>query len=316
MRPALLALAVAAAALAPCAAEAAASPDAIALHRTVTAADIVVVEHVVARPTPAIPDRIAVETLSTGDHVDVVVYQHVYADPIEVYPHVWWAGRWYYNVNGNLVFWDPVVGVWAHYWGPPVGLVHVWNHHHPHVAFAWGVGFYGPGYYWGGVASTGWHVHGRPPRHYHRGEPYRPSAGKPLKQIKQAAVRPTTRAPSAGESSAPRRTSEPAERTKAQRAEPQTRAPTNATPRTQGPPSRSQGPTRAPAPSRAKPPAPSRADVPAPSRAKAPSPSRAKAPAPARSHAPSPSRSKAPSASRGKAPSPSRSRGHGPSRGR
>jgi hypothetical protein len=136
-------------------------------------AEVEITDRVGAEATAEIPDRVGQEVLASGDRVDVVVYVHTYPQPIEVYPRVWWAGRWYYNVEGNLVFYDPFYGGWSFYWGPPRPLITVWNHHHPDVVFSWGVGFYGRGYYYGGVAETGWHAHARPPRHYHRGRVYR-----------------------------------------------------------------------------------------------------------------------------------------------
>jgi hypothetical protein len=135
--------------------------------------DVSISARVGAEATVAIPDRIGTEVLSTGDEVDVVMYVHTYPQAIEVYPRVWWAGRWYYNVEGNLVFYDPFYGGWAFYWGPPRPLVTVWNHHHPDVTFVFARGYYGAGYYYGGVADNGWHAHARPPRHYHRGKPFR-----------------------------------------------------------------------------------------------------------------------------------------------
>ena len=136
-------------------------------------AEVEIVDRVGAEATAEIPDRVGQEVLASGDRVDVVVYVHTYPQPIEVYPRVWWAGRWYYNVEGNLVFYDPFYGGWSFYWGPPRPLITVWNHHHPDVVFSWGVGFYGRGYYYGGVADTGWHAHAHPPRHYHHGRVYR-----------------------------------------------------------------------------------------------------------------------------------------------
>lgn len=106
---------------------------------------------------PDVPQSIGQESLSTGERVTVVTYVHHYPEAVDSFPSVYWSGRWFYNVHGNFVFWDPYWSRWAYYWGPPSPLVMAWNFQYPWVAFAWGQGFYGPGWYWGGVTVSGFH---------------------------------------------------------------------------------------------------------------------------------------------------------------
>ncbi|MFO0634336.1 MAG: hypothetical protein U0168_15935 [Nannocystaceae bacterium] len=97
------------------------------------------------------------DTLSDGSRVEVVTYVHTYPEPIDTFPRVYWGGTWYYNVNGDFVFWSPVYGGWVYYWGPPSPLVVCWNGYYPWAPYAWGVGYYGAGWYWGGVGYYGYH---------------------------------------------------------------------------------------------------------------------------------------------------------------
>ena len=138
-----------------------------------------------AVPDPA--DLVGYETLSDGKQVKVVTYVHTYPEPIETYPRVYWSDRWYYNVNGNFVFYSPYYGGWAYYWGPPYPLVYAWNVYYPWAPYAWGYGYYGGGYYWGGAGYYGWHAYGVAPGYYQGGyygnggynRPSQPSAGGP-----------------------------------------------------------------------------------------------------------------------------------------
>ena len=84
-----------------------------------------------APPTADVPDMVGYETFSSGDRVTVVTYVHTYPEPIETYPRVYWSGRWYYNVNGSMVFWSGYYGGWCYYWGPPPPLIWAWNYHYP-----------------------------------------------------------------------------------------------------------------------------------------------------------------------------------------
>lgn len=106
------------------------------------------------------PDAVGYETLSTGEQVQVVEYIHTYPEPVETYPRVYWSGRWYYNVEGDFVFWSPAYRGWCYYWGPPAPLVAYWNAYYPWAPYYWGAGFYGPGWYWGGVGYYGYHAYG------------------------------------------------------------------------------------------------------------------------------------------------------------
>ena len=89
------------------------------------------------------------DALSDGKQVQVVTYVHTYPEPIESYPRVYWSDRWYYNVNGNFVFYSPYYGGWAYYWGPPYPLIYAWNGFYPWAPYSYGWGYYGYGYYGG-----------------------------------------------------------------------------------------------------------------------------------------------------------------------
>ncbi|HET6584896.1 MAG TPA: hypothetical protein VFG69_15675, partial [Nannocystaceae bacterium] len=131
------------------------------------------------------------DTLSDGSQVEVVQYVHTYPEQIETYPRVYWANNWYYNVNGDFVYWSPAYGGWVYYWGPPAPLVSCWNLYYPWAPYYWGVGFYGAGWYWGGVGYYGYHAYGLPVvnqyNHHHHywadansgGSSTRPSSGHP-----------------------------------------------------------------------------------------------------------------------------------------
>lgn len=104
-----------------------------------------------------VDDSLGYERLSSGDNVTVVTYVHHYPEPIESFPTIQWSNRLYYNIHGNFVFWDPFWNSWAYYWGPPQPLIGMWNMSYPWMAYSWGTGFYGPGWYWGGVGTWGFH---------------------------------------------------------------------------------------------------------------------------------------------------------------
>ena len=147
--------------------------------QTVDSDQIYVTEQNYAETETEVPDQLGYETLSNNERVTVVTYVHTYPEAIDTYPRVYWAGRWYYNVHGSFVWWDPYFDSWCYYWGPPVPLIAVWNYHYPWVAFHWGVGYYGPSWYWGGVGYYGYHAYGRPPTHY---QPPVANAGGPRPQ--------------------------------------------------------------------------------------------------------------------------------------
>src|SRR5690606_10714910 len=148
-------------------------------------ADVYVQDQYFSDPFEGQPeDTVGYETLSSGEQVVVVHYVHTYPEPIETFPRVYWAGRWYYDVHGSFVFWDPYWGVWSYYGGPPAPLVVVWNYHYPWVAYWWGVGYYGAGWYWGGVGYYGYHAYGRAPSNWRpsrgpNGDPGGPTGGRP-----------------------------------------------------------------------------------------------------------------------------------------
>ncbi len=121
----------------------------------------------VEEPPPDTPEVIGYETLSDGNEIGVVTYVHSYPDPIDTYPRVYWAGRWYYNINGDFIYYSNYYGSWCYYYGPPRPLVVVWNWYYPWAPFYWGMGYYGGGYYWGGVSIYGYHAYGLPPYYLH-----------------------------------------------------------------------------------------------------------------------------------------------------
>jgi hypothetical protein len=122
------------------------------------------------------PDLVGVETLSDGSQVKVVTYVHTYPEPIESYPRVWWSDRWYYNINGNFVYYSPYYNGWVYYWGPPAPLVYAWNYYYPWVPYSYGWGFYGAGWYWGGPGYWGYHAWGVPPAYYYSYYPRDPAS--------------------------------------------------------------------------------------------------------------------------------------------
>ena len=125
------------------------------------------------------PNLVGTETLSDGSQVKVVTYVHTYPEAIETYPRVWWSDRWYYNINGNFVYYSPFYNSWVCYWGPPVPLVYAWNYYYPWVPYSYGWGFYGYGWYWGGPGYWGYHAWGVPPAYYYNNYPYDPSVRNP-----------------------------------------------------------------------------------------------------------------------------------------
>ena len=128
-----------------------------------------------AQPTEQLPSLVGYDQLTTGEQVPVVVYVHTYQDPIDTYARVRWAGRWYYNVQGSLVYWSDFYGGWVSYYSPPIYLTWAWNWYYPWIAFGWGCGgYYGCGWYWGGPGYYGWHAYGRPPGWYGPGVTYPP----------------------------------------------------------------------------------------------------------------------------------------------
>ncbi len=110
-------------------------------------------------PPAEYPEALGYDELSNGEQVVVVEYVHTYPEEIETFPEVAWAGRTYYNVHGDFVYWSDGWG-WCYYLGPPAPLVTYWNGYYPWAPYAWGVGYYGPGYYWGGVSMYGYHAYG------------------------------------------------------------------------------------------------------------------------------------------------------------
>ena len=60
------------------------------------------VQQAYVEPTEDVPETVGSETLSTGEEVAVVYYVHTYPEAVETYPRVWWAGRWFYNVDGEF----------------------------------------------------------------------------------------------------------------------------------------------------------------------------------------------------------------------
>ena len=143
-----------------------------------------VIDSSYAEPTQDLPNLVGYENLSSGDRVPVVVYVHTYPDPVETYARVRWSGRWYYNVQGSLVYWSEFYGGWVAYYSPPIYLTWAWNWHYPWISYGWGCGYYGCGWYWGGAGYYGWHAYGRPPGWYRPGVRYPPNrrpatAGRP-----------------------------------------------------------------------------------------------------------------------------------------
>lgn len=174
-----------------------------------------------ASADPSQPPALGYDTLSDGSQVQVVTYVHTYPDPIDSYPRVYWGGNWYYNVNGDFVFFSPAYGGWVYYWGPPAPLVACWNGYYPWAPYYWGVGFYGAGWYWGGVGYYGYHAYGVPVVDHHNahhehwanaggdkgpvspGAPSRPAnPGGPAKATGPHRIKPTD----AGQATGPHRT--------------------------------------------------------------------------------------------------------------
>ncbi|MCY0988297.1 hypothetical protein OV203_14290 [Nannocystis sp. ILAH1] len=122
------------------------------------------------------PGLVGTETLSDGQQVKVVTYVHTYPEAIETYPRVWWSNRWYYNINGNFVYYSPYYNNWVYYWGPPSPLVYAWNYYYPWVPYSYGWGFYGNGWYWGGPGYWGYHAWGMPPSYYYNYYPQDPGS--------------------------------------------------------------------------------------------------------------------------------------------
>ena len=146
------------------------------------------------------------DTLSDGSRVEVVTYVHSYPEAIETFPRVYWGGQWYYNVNGDFVFWSPTYGGWVYYWGPPGPLVTCWNGYYPWAPYSWGVGYYGAGWYWGGVSYYGYHAYGLPvanQQHHHHH--YWADNGGPSKPPSQGAPSHPS-SPGGPASDGPRRT--------------------------------------------------------------------------------------------------------------
>ncbi|MBV1861199.1 MAG: hypothetical protein KUG77_22470, partial [Nannocystaceae bacterium] len=110
-------------------------------------------------PPPEYPEALGYEELSNGEQVVVVEYVHTYPEEIQTFPEVAWAGRTYYNVHGDFVYWVDDWG-WCYYLGPPAPLVTYWNGYYPWAPYSWGVGYYGAGWYWGGVGMYGYHAYG------------------------------------------------------------------------------------------------------------------------------------------------------------
>lgn len=158
-------------------------------------------------PPEAYPDAIGYEELSNGEQVVVVEYVHTYPEQIETFPQVVWAGRTYYNVHGDFVYWNDGWG-WCYYLGPPAPLVVYWNGYYPWAPYAWGVGYYGPGWYWGGVGMYGYHAYGLSVVHHnHHHHHYHANNTRPGRDPRPAV---TTRVPpSSGGAAGPVHKGEP-----------------------------------------------------------------------------------------------------------
>ncbi|MBL8945477.1 MAG: hypothetical protein JNK45_20105, partial [Myxococcales bacterium] len=228
-------------------------------------ADSTYVERTTTTTTTTTTDGSVVgyDTLSDGSRVEVVTYVHSYPEPIETFPRVYWGGRWYYNINGDFVFYSDAYGGWTYYWGPPSPLVACWNGYYPWAPYSWGVGFYGPGWYWGGVGYYGYHAYGLPvvneSHHHHHhwsdtgggNDGGKPSAGAPSHPSSPggpAGDGPRRTKPAVA-SDGPRRTKPGAEATGAG----------NGRTRADAGPQRAAGPTRDDGPSRVANAAPTRA---------------------------------------------------------
>ncbi|MCA9711517.1 MAG: hypothetical protein KDK70_37105, partial [Myxococcales bacterium] len=79
--------------------------------------DGVYVQQVIEQP--GADGVVGYETLSDGTQITVVTYVHTYPEALDTYPRVWWSGRWYYNVNGDFVYYSDAWGSWVYYYGPP-----------------------------------------------------------------------------------------------------------------------------------------------------------------------------------------------------
>ncbi|MCB9704547.1 MAG: hypothetical protein H6711_21865 [Myxococcales bacterium] len=154
-------------------------PESTASTETTIIQEIYIETEEAAPATEEVPNLVGYETLSDGERVQVVTYVHSYPEAVETFPRVYWGGRWYYNVHGNFVFYSPYYSTWCYYWGPPVPLVYAWNYYYPWTPYYWGVGFYGPGYYWGGVGYYGYHGYGVAPASYRPPRGYMASKGGP-----------------------------------------------------------------------------------------------------------------------------------------
>lgn len=153
------------------------------------------------------PDAIGYEELSNGEQVVVVEYVHTYPEEIETFPQVVWAGRTYYNVHGDFVYWNDGWG-WCCYLGPPAPLVVYWNGYYPWAPYAWGVGYYGPGWYWGGVGMYGYHAYGLSVVHqHHHHHHYHTNNSRPGRDPRPARV--TRVPPSSGGAAGPVHKGEP-----------------------------------------------------------------------------------------------------------
>jgi len=159
-------------------------------------------------PPAEYPEAVGYEELSNGEQVVVVEYVHTYPEEIETFPTVVWAGRTYYNVHGDFVYWVDGWG-WCYYLGPPAPLVVYWNGYYPWAPYAWGVGYYGPGWYWGGVGMYGYHAYGlsvvHANHHHHHYHEYDRRPGRDPRPSRDAGVS----GPVAGNSTGPVHKGEP-----------------------------------------------------------------------------------------------------------
>ncbi len=164
-------------------------------------------------PPAAYPEALGYEELSNGEQVVVVEYVHTYPEEIETFPQVAWAGRTYYNVHGDFVYWSDGWG-WCYYLGPPGPLVTYWNGYYPWAPYAWGVGYYGPGWYWGGVGMYGYHAYGLSVVHHnHHHHGYHQNSRRPGRDPRPSRTAGAT-VPNAGRPTGPVHKGEPVDRSR------------------------------------------------------------------------------------------------------
>jgi hypothetical protein len=118
-----------------------------------------------AGPTRENPRRIGEALLSDGQRIAISAYLARKVPPKTskkkqkkpVNPSVRWANKEFKFNKGVFMLKDPLGSGDAYLWGPPDGLVEVWNNLCPEAPFEKAYGFYGNGWYWGGVGNYGFH---------------------------------------------------------------------------------------------------------------------------------------------------------------